>query len=150
MKTCRKCKETKPLTEYYKDKGMKDGHLNTCKKCRLEQMKEYNSENKEKISEYKKDYYSKPENLERVKRLLLQKKYGITLDDYNEMSHGQKGSCAICGKHALETGTLCVDHCHKTGEVRGLLCNNCNKGIGLLRDDPDTLRQAAEYLERYK
>ena len=180
-KTCIKCGEVKPLSEFYKDKGKKDGHYGACKKCVLqlrkeyysenrdkrleykkeydsrpenrdkilEYQKEYRSENRDKLSEYMKDYNSKQENKDRKKCLELQRSYGITLDEYNEMSHNQKGCCAICGKHVLETGTLCVDHNHDTGAVRGLLCNNCNKGIGFLGDNLDRLRRATEYLEKY-
>lgn len=61
----------------------------------------------------------------------------------------QDYKCAICGIHEENvTKSLAIDHDHTTGLVRGYLCNNCNRGIGLLKDDPNVLRNAIEYLER--
>lgn len=75
-------------------------------------------------------------------------KYGITPEYYADLLDIQAGGCAICG--ALEEdqrdGVLGVDHCHETGAVRGLLCENCNRAIGLLQDDPELLRMAIRYL----
>jgi hypothetical protein len=61
----------------------------------------------------------------------------------------QKGRCAICEAPPTRQG-LCIDHCHETGVVRGLLCGNCNQAIGKLRDDPRIMRAAAEYVEKYQ
>ena len=77
----------------------------------------------------------------------LQKKYGITIGDYNAMFLSQEGSCKICKAH--QTGLkkkLVVDHCHSTGKVRGLLCDKCNRGIGFLGDTTDMVYQAYIYL----
>lgn len=76
----------------------------------------------------------------------LKKLYGITVDQYNEMLVKQNGVCAICREKSQKT--LDVDHCHKTNQVRGLLCNRCNTGLGNYKDDAVRLRAAAEYLER--
>lgn len=62
---------------------------------------------------------------------------------YNEMWLKQGGKCAICGK---SEPVLCVDHCHKTQYVRGLLCSNCNSGIGFLKDSPELVLKALKYL----
>lgn len=86
---------------------------------------------------------------DRQRKYQLMDKYGITEDDYNTMLENQKGLCAIC-KTDKPTGKwkrFAVDHCHHTGHVRGLLCNECNRGMGLLRDSPELLRCAANYLE---
>jgi len=76
-----------------------------------------------------------------------QKRFGITLAEYNEMLIRQGGVCAICesspGRRRLE-----VDHCHATGKVRGLLCEICNRALGHFQDSPKIFRSAAEYLER--
>ncbi len=77
----------------------------------------------------------------------LKKKYGITLEDYQALFTKQNGCCAICGTTQSAWGKLAVDHNHDSGEVRGLLCFNCNTSIGKLNDDPALLRRAAEYLE---
>jgi hypothetical protein len=85
----------------------------------------------------------------------LKKRYGIGEKEYKELYENQKGNCAICGKHATSVFTkgaegfeLCVDHCHNTSKVRGLLCENCNTGIGKLGDSPELLRNAITYLEK--
>ena len=81
--------------------------------------------------------------------LNIQKLYGITLQDYYAMRDEQNGQCAICGKHESSfKKRLGVDHCHKSGKVRGLLCFHCNHAIGKLDDSPKLLRTAADYLER--
>jgi hypothetical protein len=81
----------------------------------------------------------------------LRTNYGISRADYDAMHDAQGGLCAICRRSPVGRGKvdiLVVDHCHETGEVRGLLCGNCNIGIGLLDDDPQVIRKAAEYLIR--
>lgn len=76
---------------------------------------------------------------------LLREKYGIGLHQYQQMFEEQGGECFICG--STEDRNLAVDHCHKTGAVRRLLCQKCNQGLGLFNDDPDMLKKAAWYLE---
>lgn len=82
----------------------------------------------------------------------LYRNYGITLDDYDRMYEKQNGVCAICNLPQLSKRNtrLCVDHDHDTGEVRGLLCDSCNRGIGLLKDDPRLLERAAQYIRTSK
>lgn len=73
--------------------------------------------------------------------------YGITSKDYDRMSEKQGGVCAICKKpEKSKNGRLCVDHCHLTGKVRGLLCGNCNTGIGKLGEDIAVLEAAIRYI----
>lgn len=72
--------------------------------------------------------------------------YGITPDKYEEMFKKQNGVCAICENPPKEGKRLGVDHCHDSGDVRGLLCDDCNTGLGKFRDDPDLLNAAREYL----
>lgn len=77
------------------------------------------------------------------------KRYGITAQEWEAKYIEQKGGCALCGCKENSNGhRLAVDHCHKTGAFRGLLCHSCNRAIGLLGDDPDRLREAAKYLEK--
>ena len=82
----------------------------------------------------------------------LQRKYGITLAQYEEMLAAQGGGCALCGKRPDEQGRytryLHVDHCHATGKVRGLLCDRHNLMLGQWGDTPDLLRKAIDYLTR--
>jgi hypothetical protein len=79
----------------------------------------------------------------------LKKNYGITLVEYDEMLERQHGCCAICGTPQEDcTGArLCIDHCHDSGAVRGLLCHPCNRALGLFKDDPTRLRVAIAYLK---
>ncbi len=81
----------------------------------------------------------------------LQRNYGITLEDYNTMYEEQGGVCKVCGDVGFTMAKhhkvkLVVDHNHKTGEVRGLLCHNCNRGLGLFQDDLSILQKAIKYL----
>lgn len=79
-------------------------------------------------------------------RVRLRNAYGLNFAAYEILLKKQKGKCAICG--AKPKKRLCVDHCHRTKKVRGLLCRNCNAGIGLLKDDPKLLLKAVKYLQR--
>lgn len=78
------------------------------------------------------------------------KKYGITPLEYQTLLTAQGGVCKICAKVESLKGGLRVDHDHKTGRIRGLLCNSCNNGLGRFKDDPVSLRQAATYIETIK
>lgn len=115
-----------------------DKKLNTAKK--------YRDKNKEANSKRNSDWYIA--NKDRVKDRTLKRKYGIGLDDFNKMLQDQEGHCALCPStpDSQKNGTLVVDHCHKTGAVRGLLCNPCNTAIGLLREDRSILEKAIGYL----
>ena len=93
---------------------------------------------------YEEDPVYKQKHLEAGRHSRRKRKYGIEKDDYFQMVEDQKGLCLIC---AQEKGLeLRVDHCHITGEIRGLLCANCNAGIGLFAEDPDRLTAAAAYV----
>ena len=113
--------------------------------------REYYSEHKEESRELGRKTYARLKekgNTSRRDRHLVSK-YSITQEDYNSLFVAQEGRCAICGKHQSEVSrTLAVDHDHETGEIRGLLCHSCNVVLGLMADDPGTLRSAADYLER--
>ena|ERR1700675_927408 len=98
---------------------------------------------------YEREYYAKNKEhiLERQKELgtWRKKRYGITKDQYSIMCEIQNDRCAIC----LSKEKLYVDHDHETGRVRGLLCNNCNSGVGFLKDSHEVLLAAAVYVEKY-
>lgn len=86
-------------------------------------------------------------NPEKAKNSYYRYQYGITLEQYNQMLLTQGNVCAICRKGESVLGrSLCVDHDHKTGKPRGLLCLDCNSGIGHLKDDTSYLLRAIKYL----
>lgn len=104
-----------------------------------------------------KKYYNKPGIAEKQKDAYLRRKYGISLARYNNLLSQQKGVCAICSKPESSRKkkgggyvALSVDHNHKTGEVRGLLCYLCNTTIGLIDEDPDRCDRMKEYILYYK
>lgn len=82
------------------------------------------------------------DNPEKIRRARRKFKYGLTDEDYKQMMTEQQGLCKIC---KVEPATN-IDHCHTTGKVRGILCANCNCGIGYLRDSPEIMRNAVAYL----
>ncbi len=89
------------------------------------------------------------------RRKYLKKAYGITLEQYNEMYAEQGGRCRICLKHEIAKNQygmkqLSVDHDHKTGKVRALLCLRCNMALGYVDDDPGLLIEAARYLMQHQ
>ena len=113
--------------------------------------------NKCNTKEYKNKWYRA--NRSRNRNHQLKYKFGITLEEYNLMVQSQGGVCAICegvndtrrrGTHNGENVvmSLAVDHNHKTGKVRGLLCSACNTSLGKFKDDPVLLKKAIHYLEK--
>lgn len=82
----------------------------------------------------------------------IRKEYGLTPEQYNKLRERCGDACEICGAHLPEIDgykKLMIDHSHETGAVRGLLCTDCNKGIGFLKDSPKLCILAAQYLERF-
>jgi hypothetical protein len=134
VKICSICKEEKPLDEFWFNKK-ENRYRSYCKKCGTKLSKEW----------YKN--HPKQRKIHSRKQQLIQK-YGINYDIYNEMFEKQKGCCSICGKH--ESGLnriLFVDHDHKTGEVRGLLCQKCNFLLSQAEDNINILKNAIRYVE---
>jgi Recombination endonuclease VII len=129
MKQCRKCLTSKSLDNFGFSKSRKDGHQDWCKPCR----KEYHSINVKRHREicWKND---------------IRNKYNLTVDEYDEILKRQDYKCAICG-NTSPNRKLAIDHNHKTKEIRGLLCGNCNRGIGHLKDSVDILQKAVKYLQ---
>jgi hypothetical protein len=82
------------------------------------------------------------------RRLQLRRKYGMSLEEFDRLLAEQNQVCAICGRTSDKT--LCVDHCHQTGKVRGLLCRRCNAGLGCYDDEPAFMSKAAAYLKHWR
>lgn len=91
------------------------------------------------------------ENKSRIRDSQSVKKYGVTVKQKHELLAAQGGKCMLCEAPVSfghnKAGKACLDHSHVTGEVRGVLCQKCNVGLGMFRDSPSTLRRAAEYVE---
>lgn len=110
---------------------------------------EYYQQNKEKIRKKVKQYRTanKAKANHTHWKGLIKRLYGVSADDYSRLFEEQHGCCAICGKHQSKLKKrLGVDHNHKTKEVRGLLCANCNAGIGYFQDSTDLLSKTIKYL----
>lgn len=136
------------------------------KKEYIEYRKKYYYKNVEKAREKSKKYYenNKEKHTERVniwvnknkeksknihRAAHLRRAYGISLQYYDKLFMQQKGRCFICGQHENELKKkLCVDHNHQTGNVRGLLCRECNIGLSKFKDDIFILRKAILYLKK--
>jgi Recombination endonuclease VII len=119
MKRCSMCHQEKPLKQFNRNKGKKGGLRSECRACG---------------SSYAR-----------------KQRYDLSQDDYQRMLDEQKGVCAICGRP--ETRRICgtvislaVDHDHTTGAVRGLLCHNCNVGVGLFGDSANSIAKALVYM----
>lgn len=139
LATCCVCKEEKPKSLFYKDKNRKNGIRSLCSECFTKKNKEY----------YHQKGGKELQKLRAQKHNL--KKYGLSVEQYNEMVEKQEGKCKICSSSdSHRTGTkynLFVDHCHATGKVRGLLCHHCNAGLGHLKDSKEILERAIRYLD---
>jgi hypothetical protein len=81
----------------------------------------------------------------------LQKRYGINSQQYDEMFNQQLGCCAICGRHqSVLKQRLHIDHCHRSGKVRKLLCQQCNQCLGFVGDNPEILSNMIKYLSEHQ
>jgi len=126
-KSCTKCGEVLPNARkfFHFSKKCRNGLRSICIKCRHQEYKK-TSKQQNKVS---RKYYK--QNSEKIKNHLLKKYYSISLKQYNKMVKVQKECCAICGKHQSKLKkALGVDHNHKTGKVRKLLCDHCNLTLG--------------------
>jgi Autographiviridae endonuclease VII len=128
----------------------KAGNAWTCAERQRAYGKKWRAENAEKSRAGKQKWVREnPQaKLRAQRRWMLKQEYGITLETYEWMWREQDGLCAICGQPERDNKSLSVDHNHKTDEIRGLLCDRCNTGLGKFDDDPSRFRAAAEYLER--
>lgn len=98
-----------------------------------------------------KKYNNSDKGKDRKRKSYLQRTYNLSIDDYNKKLKDQSHKCAICGIDETElTSNLHVDHNHTTGTIRELLCTNCNLGIGMFKENIDSLAKAISYLEKHK
>ena len=125
-----------------------------CDKCRKEKASLWQKQNKERVNEKNRKWtslnYKQKYNSSKNSKLL--KEYNITLEDFNKMLEEQNHKCKICGKEETKElnntkWKLSVDHCHKTGKVRGLLCAKCNVGLAKFEEDEQQFLNAIKYLK---
>ena len=166
MKTCSKCRIEKPLDDFHKNAKGKLGRDQACKPCRLAMNEAYaqrckasarpvvetrrcprcattkpadgfykNSRTPDGLSSYCKACHADRGREE---------KYGLPAGEFDRMYEEQGGKCLVCAESEAQV----VDHCHAGGGVRGLLCTQCNVGLGMFRDRPDLLERAIAYLDR--
>lgn len=164
MITCPKCGEEKPETQFYKNRHI-SGHTKWCKACNNAAVRIWRKKNIEGCRAYLRRYYranaekikakgreDRAANPAKHKSARRKRTFGISEDDFQKMLSGQSGACQICrfvfvvgaGRELIPH----VDHCHKTGKVRGLLCTSCNKMLGFAKENLVSLERAIEYLKR--
>lgn len=157
-KLCSKCKLDKPAQDFNKSKRASTGLQSWCKQCHKDS--QATPERKVVAARYAKARWADPrgrEKLQVLNRKWAVQRHGISVAEYNGLLDKQGGTCAVCGNPCPSGRNLAVDHdhscCpgyHSCGKcVRGLLCCNCNRAIGLLKDDPKLALAVVDYLEGY-
>jgi hypothetical protein len=148
MKCCKECQIEKPLSEFKLVVERKPGkpecsyYQGKCKSCAQRYMRDWSRERR------------KPVTIERKRAYRRKTIYGLTDAEFQALFDAQQGVCAVCREPEATTDrlgnvrVLCVDHCHTSKRVRGLLCYKCNVGLGSFKDDPKRLAMASEYLSR--
>ncbi len=152
---CQECHVTKPASDFNANKTVRRGHQSKCKECLKEIRRQvasnrtpeeqaaWTKRNNELSAAYRRNYN-------------LVKKYGITAKDFDRMWSDQGKRCAGCRRSEDEIGLasdgrsqLHVDHCHKKGNTRSILCFPCNASLGLMREDPVALQHLADYISAF-
>jgi hypothetical protein len=137
-KKCTVCKKHKPLSCFYNSKTSKDGKGYRCKECDTVARKKWSQDNPERAKESRRGR-------------LLKNRYGITIKDYDALLEKQGGACGICkasSNRHLNNSAFSVDHCHQTGQIRGLLCNQCNRALGMFNDSEELIQKALDWLRK--
>lgn len=137
-KICTVCSELKPFEEFYNRIASEDGKAYRCKECDNRAVRMYRALHKER-------YRFKARNNN------LRFKYKLEPEDYHKISEQQNHVCVICHQEPVpnkQHERLVVDHDHKTGTIRGLLCHKCNQALGLFKENIETLKNAIKYLEK--
>lgn len=125
FKICSRCRESLPTALFHKNKGSSDGFNNQCAECRRISQKAWRDKNPTRHAKYR---------------------YGLEPDEYQRMIDAAGGHCTACGDKAEK---LEIDHCHKTGRVRALLCKMCNIALGQVDDSIEKLEALVKYLQKH-
>lgn len=169
MKKCGRCGDEKEATTEFFDykPANKDGLSGVCIECRKKRRKErYREETKEeenarsrawyhgnktKAGSYNKEYLASPQGVYGQFKRYLKNNFKLTPEEYTRMMDEQLGSCAICNTALITCEDKYrphIDHCHNTGEIRGILCHYCNVGLGMFKDSTTNLTNALIYLNK--
>lgn len=149
LKTCSGCKVEKEQSEFYKRKASPDGLAYLCRQCDSEKHAEFRAANKESLAVKQKKW--REDNKEHVAATKRKSKFGLSAEEQNAMLVSQNYCCAICKVNQVELiRRLAIDHDHDTKVIRGMLCDKCNRGIGLLQDSISILETAVKYLKKYQ
>jgi len=127
MRWCPACEQAKPFDEFPRNRRTRSGFATYCKPCHNARSRE----TRERLYGGGREYH-------------LRRRYGLTSADVDAMIEAQGGTCATCDAKPEH-----VDHDHRTGKVRGVLCFNCNQALGNVRDDPTTLQELTRYLRQH-
>lgn len=144
MKACSRCKEPKTPDEFYDDDRYKDGKSSRCKSCSCEVSSLSQKANPARVRKNTRRWRER--HADELSDLHRRVKFGLPLGAYEEMLARQGGCCAICRRLPSDGEQLCVDHCHSTKTVRGLLCRKCNTAISLLLESIEIVEAAKTYL----
>lgn len=147
IKKCNRCLEIKPFNDFFKDSSHSTGRYSICKPCKKQATYKWRLINKEKYNGSARQW--RKNNPKNVRKFYLKRRFGITLETYETMLAEQNGGCKICGRQNTKNKRLAVDHCHNSKKIRGILCDNCNKGLGSFQDSAALLEKAKQYLEGY-
>jgi len=139
---CTKCDQEKPWSEFYRKSNGFNGRTSECRSCR----RAYDETRRDARRAYLATW--RAQNQSRQHAYQVKQHYGLEHGEYDKLLTGQGGLCAACRQPESMKRRLSVDHDHETGAVRGLLCNACNRAIGLAKDDPARLEGCAAYLRR--
>lgn len=140
MKRCGTCAKLLPLDKFYRRADKSRGHRSTCKVCCAKNDRAWRDKNPERITDL-------------IKFRHIKRKYGLTQEQYKALIESTGRKCPLCEKpyEGLNGGrSPAVDHCHKTGKFRHVICKRCNLGLGHFDDNPELLKAAALYLEASK
>jgi hypothetical protein len=137
--TCNKCNQDKPKSRFYKESSIARGYRYSCKECDASRFKKYiNKPGKKEL---------RNNNRRKWNRTRF---YNFPSELYDQRLAEQGNICAICGTDKPGgRGTFHADHSHETNQPRGVLCHNCNIALGNFQDNPEILRAAIEYLNKY-
>ncbi len=150
LKKCSTCKLEKESTEFWKRSSSPDGLAYICKVCDSTRYMRMKKEKGPALAAKQKEW--RDNNKDRIRKNRLQHKFKMSVEEFERLRRKQDYSCAICGEHESRGRykILNVDHDHKTGKSRGLLCSNCNRCLGLLKDSIVFLSKAIKYLKKYQ